>query len=316
MKSAAAQGLPSAARANAPSGAPAPFAGGTISAIRVEGNQRIEEGTIRSYMLVAPGDSFDPDRLDRSLKTLYATGLFNDVSLRRDGTTLVVHIVENPIVNRIVFEGNHKLTDDQLRPEVQLRPRAVFTAALAQADRQRILDAYAKRGRYDARVEPKIIQLDQNRVDVVFEINDGDSTLISRIAFVGNKAFSEGRLKEIINSREEAFWRFLSTSDSYDPDRVNFDKELLRRFYLKNGFVDFQVTTASAEISPDRRAFFLTYTLDEGERYRVGKIIVNSTLRNQPGESFLPLVDVDVGDCAVRRRFPTRRRIAAIPLST
>jgi outer membrane protein insertion porin family len=270
--------------------------GGTISAIKVVGNQRIEDGTVRSYMLVSPGDPFDPDRLDRSLKTLYATGLFSDVSLARDGATLVVRVAENPIVNRIVFEGNHKLTDEQLRPVVQLRPRAVFTAALAQADRQRILDEYAKRGRYDARVEPKIIRLDQNRVDVVFEINDGDATLISRIAFVGNHAFGEGRLKEVINSRQEAWWRFLSTSDSYDPDRVNFDRELLRRFYLKNGFVDFQVSNASAEISPDRKSFFLTFTLSEGERYRIGKITVNSTLPNQPAETLRSLVDLDVGD--------------------
>ena len=166
-------------------------AGGTIQTIKVEGNQRIEAGTIRSYMLVQPGDPFDPDRLDRSLKTLYATGLFQDVRLTRDGDTLVVRVVENPIVNRVAFEGNHKLTDDQLRPEMQLRPRAVFTPALAEADRQRILDLYAKRGYYDARVDPKVIRLDQNRVDVVFQINDGPSTLISRIAFVGNHAFSE-----------------------------------------------------------------------------------------------------------------------------
>jgi outer membrane protein insertion porin family len=296
MKPALSQGLSGAARTSEDGTAFAALAGGTIAAIRVEGNQRIEEGTIRSYMLVAPGDPFDPDRLDRSLKTLYATGLFSDVNLRRDGANLVVHVAENPIVNRIVFEGNHKLTDDQLRPVVQLRPRAVFTAALAQADRQKILDEYAKRGRYDARVEPKIIKLDQNRVDVVFEINDGDSTLISRIAFVGNHAFSEGRLKEIINSRQAVWWRFLSTSDSYDADRVNFDKELLRRFYLKNGFVDFQVTSSAAEISPDRKSFFLTYTLDEGERYKIGSVKINSTLRNQPNESFAPLVDIDVGD--------------------
>ena len=147
--------------------------GGTIAAIKVEGNQRIETGTILSYMLVQPGDPFDPDRLDRSLKTLYATGLFQDVRLDRDGDTLVVHVVENPLVNRVAFEGNHKLTDDQLRPEMQLKPRAVFTPALAEADRQHILDLYAKRGYYDARVDPQIIRLDQNRVDVVFQINDG-----------------------------------------------------------------------------------------------------------------------------------------------
>jgi outer membrane protein insertion porin family len=271
-------------------------AGGTIAAIRIEGNQRIEEGTVRSYMLVQPGDPFDSDRLDRSLKTLYATGLFTDVSLRRDGATLVVKVVENPIVNRLAFEGNHKLSDDVLRPELQLRARSVFTPAMAQADRQRILDLYARRGRFAASVEPKIIKLEQNRVDVVFEIREGDETLVSRIAIVGNHAFSEGRLKEVIGSREEAWWRFLSTSDSYDPDRVNFDKELLRRFYLKNGYADFEVSNATAELAPDRSAFFLTFTINEGDRYRVGKVTLNSSLRKLEPTVLQPLLDIQAGD--------------------
>ena len=290
---AAAQGLPGAATRASSS---APVAGGTISAIRVEGNQRIEQGTVRSYMLVQPGDPFDPDRMDRSLKTLFATGLFSDVTLRRDGTTLVVHLVENPIVNRVIFEGNKKLSDDTLRPEVQLRSRSVYTPAAVQADRQRILDLYARRGRFGARVEPKIIQQDQNRVDVLFEISDGDSTLISRIAFLGNHAFGEDKLREVIGSRQEALWRFLSTSDNYDPDRVNFDKELLRRFYLKNGFADFEVSGANAELAPDRSAFFLTFTLDEGVRYRVSSVKVNSTLRNITGDQLRPLIETKEGD--------------------
>src|SRR4051812_4482958 len=150
---------PNAPRATAPRSAPAT---GVIQSINVEGNQRIEEGTIRSYLLVQPGDRFDPDRMDRSLKTLYATGLFQDVRLARVGDSLVVRVVENPVVNRVAYEGNHKLTDAQPRPELQLRPRAVYPAALAEADRQRILSLYAKRGYYDATVEPKIIRLDQN----------------------------------------------------------------------------------------------------------------------------------------------------------
>ncbi|MBV9654184.1 MAG: outer membrane protein assembly factor BamA, partial [Acetobacteraceae bacterium] len=285
------------ARAHAASAATQPSLGqGTIQNVRIEGNERIEAGTIRSYMLVGPGDPFDPDRLDRSLKTLYATGLFQDVNLSRQGNTLVVKVVENPIVNRIAFEGNHKLTDENLRTELQLRPRAVFTPELARADRQRILDAYAKKGRFDARVEPKIIRLDQNRVDVVFEINEGESTLLSRIAFVGNRAFSEDQLREVINSREGRWWRFLSSSDNYDPERVNFDKELLRRFYLKNGYADFEVTDASAELAPDRSAFFLTFTLNEGERYTVGKITVNSQLPKLKGDELLPDVQLETGD--------------------
>ena len=247
-------------------------------------------------MLVQPGDAFDPDRIDRSLKTLYATGLFQDVRINRDGNTLVVKVVENPIVNRIAFEGNRKLNDDQLRGELQLRPRAVFTPQLAAADRQRILDKYAKGGRFAASVEPKIIRLDQNRVDVVFEISEGETTLVSRIAFVGNRHYSESRLREVINSREQAFYRILSTSDEYDPEKVNFDKELLRRFYLKNGYADFQVKDATAELSPDRRAFFVTFTISEGERYKVGSVKVDSKLRNLPGDQLLPLVGISAGD--------------------
>ncbi|MDP9096612.1 MAG: outer membrane protein assembly factor BamA [Pseudomonadota bacterium] len=270
--------------------------GGTITAIKIDGNQRIEESTIRSYMLVQPGDPYDPDRVDRSLKSLFSTGLFDDVSFQRQGGTLVVKVAENPIINRIAFEGNRKLTDEQLRAPVQLKPRSVFTPQLAQADRQRILNAYAKAGRYAATVEPKIIRLDQNRVDVVFEINEGATTLISRVAVIGNKAYSESRLREVIASREEAFWRFLSNSDQYDPERVNFDKELLRRFYLKNGYADFEVKSATAELVPDRSAFLLTFVLNEGERYTVGKVDVDSKLRNLDVDALKPLIGIGPGD--------------------
>ena len=270
--------------------------GDVIQSVRVEGNRRIESGTIESYMLLGSGDAFDPDRIDRSLKALYATGLFADVSLRRDGNVLVVKVAENPIVNRISFEGNRKLNDEQLTGVLQLRSRAVFTPQLAQADRQHILDLYAKSGRFGATVEPKIIRLDENRVDVVFEITEGDTTLISRIAFVGNHAFGESRLREVIASREQAIYRILSTTDEYDPQRIGYDKELLNRFYFRNGYADFQVTNASAELTPDRRAFFVTFTLNEGERYRIGKISVESKLRNLPGEQLLPSVDLSSGD--------------------
>jgi outer membrane protein insertion porin family len=293
---------PAAARTAPPPAArtaPAPGAvraGGTIATIKVEGNQRIETGTILSYMLVQPGDPFDPDRLDRSLKTLYATGLFQDVRLNRDGDTLVVRLVENPLVNRVAFEGNHKLTDDQLRPEMQLKPRAVFTPALAEADRQHILDLYARRGYYNARVDPQVIRLGENRVDVVYQINDGSVTLISKIVFVGNHEFSEDRLSEVINSREERWWRFLSTSDEYAPERLNFDKELLRRFYLKNGYIDFEVKDAKSELAPDRSGFFLTFTISEGDRYRVGKVTINSQLRNLNGDALRGNLQIDPGD--------------------
>ncbi|MGH7044165.1 MAG: outer membrane protein assembly factor BamA [Acetobacteraceae bacterium] len=253
--------------------------GGVIQAIQVEGNKRIETATILSYMLVHPGDPFDPSRLDQSLKTLYATGLFHDVSLTREGDTLVVKVAEYALVNTVAFEGNHALEDADLRKVVQLRPRAVFTRAAAEADRKRILDAYAQKGHYDATVDPQIIRLPENRVNVVFEINDGPSTLISRISFVGNHAFGEGRLTDVISSRRERWWAFLSTADQYSPERLDLDKELLRRFYLKQGYADFRIVSARAELAPDRKAFFLTFVVHEGARFRVGKVVIHSGLK-------------------------------------
>jgi outer membrane protein insertion porin family len=179
---------------------------------------------------------------------------------------------------------------------MQLRARSVFTPALAEADRRHILAMYASRGYYDATVDPKIIRLNSNRVDIVYQINDGTATLIARIAMVGNKAFSQSRLTEVINSREERWWRFLSTSDQYDPERLNFDKELLRRFYLKNGYVDVDIVSANAELAPDRKGFFLTFTIKEGERYRVGNVAINSQLRNLNVADLKSVTEVRDGD--------------------
>jgi outer membrane protein insertion porin family len=287
---------PANARLPVPATTPRTIPAGNIQTIRVEGNQRIETGTVLSYMSVGVGDPFDPDRIDRSLKTLYATGLFQDVKLTRDGNSLVVRVVENPIIDKVTFEGNRLITDDAARALITERPRSVYTPEIAQADRQKILDAYAKRARFAATVEPKIIRLPQNRVDVVFEINDGASTLISRIAFVGNHAFGESRLREVINSREEAFWRLLGNSDSFDPARVDFDKELLRHFYMKNGYADFKVTDATAELSADRKSFFLTFVLDEGARYRIGKVDLESKINGVPPAQLKPLLEIDPGD--------------------
>ncbi|MGH7212393.1 MAG: outer membrane protein assembly factor BamA, partial [Acetobacteraceae bacterium] len=245
----------------------------------MEGNHRIDAATIESYMLVQPGQPLDPAQIDRSVKTLYATGLFQDVSITPQGDTLVVHVTENPTVNRVVFEGNHVQNDTQLTAVVQLRARSVFTPAAAEADRKRILDSYAAKGRYDATVEPEIIRLPENRVNLVFRIDDGPETLISRIVFVGNHAYGEGTLADVINSRPQRWWAFLSTADQYTAEKLGFDKELLRRFYLQHGYVDFDITNATAELAPDRKSFFVSFVLHEGARYRVGKIIINSQLK-------------------------------------
>jgi len=269
---------------------------GIVQSIEVRGNQRIEADTVRSYMLLQPGDAFDADRLDRSLKSLFATGLFRDVQVRRDGSRVLVDVQENPIVNRVAFEGNRKISDDVLSKEVQLRSRAVFTPQAVQADRQRIQELYARRGRFAAVVEPKLIQQDQNRVDVVYEIQEGEAALVARINFVGNTEYSDSKLREIVASKEQSWYRILSSSDQFDPERLSFDRELLRRFYLRNGYADVQVNNATAELAPDRSGFFLTFTIDEGPRYRVGKVDVVSNLRNLDAASVRRLVDIDAGD--------------------
>lgn len=277
--------------------APSPYAqGGTIAAITVQGNSRIEPDSIRSYLAVKEGDAFDPEKLDQSLKTLFATGLFADVKLRRDGNNLIVQVVENPIINRIAFEGNSKLEDDALRQEIQSRPRVVFTRAKVQADVKRILELYRRSGRFNATVDPKIIQLEQNRVDLVFEIHEGATTGIRAITFVGNEKFSDGSLREVIRTKESAWYRFLSSDDRYDPDRVNFDRELLRKFYLSEGYADFRVASAVAELTPDREDFFITFTVSEGPRYKFGKIDVVSRFEKLDVGPLKSLLTVHEGD--------------------
>lgn len=263
---------------------------GPVSEIRVEGTQRIAPETVRAYVTAQPGAVADADEIDRSLKALFATGLFADVVIRQDGGALVVRVVENPIVNRIAFEGNRRLKDENLTNEMTLKPRTVFTRARVQADVKRLQDIYRASGRFAATVEPKIIQLSQNRVDVVFEIDEGQITGVQRINFVGNRSFADGTLREQIQTRESRWFRFLSSDDVYDPDRLSFDRELLRKYYLSAGYADFRIVSAIAELSPNREGFYVTFTIEEGERYRFGKIDVTSQLRDLKKEQLVGLV--------------------------
>ncbi|WES31393.1 outer membrane protein assembly factor BamA [Varunaivibrio sulfuroxidans] len=248
--------------------------------IRVEGARRVEPGTVRSYLLIHKGDAFDPERIDKSLKSLFATGLFADVTIRRDGDVLVVDVVENPVINEIAFEGNKRIKTADLKAEISLRPRVIYTRTKVQNDVERILTLYRRSGRFAATVEPKVIQLDQNRINLVYEIHEGDVTRVQNIRFVGNHAFTDSDLRDVIRTKETRWYRFLSSDDTYDPDRLTYDRELLRRFYLKNGYADFRVSSSVAELTPDHKAFFITYTVDEGPRYRVGNVKVAVKLRN------------------------------------
>ncbi|MCR9240728.1 MAG: outer membrane protein assembly factor BamA [Rhodobiaceae bacterium] len=267
-----------------------------ISSIVVEGNQRIEAETVRSYMVFKQGDVYDDEKVDQSLKTLFGTGLFADVTIRREGTRLIIAIAENPVINRVAFEGNSAVNDDALETEVQLKPRTIYTRAKVQGDVQRIVDVMRRSGRFSATVEPKVIQLPQNRVDLVFEIDEGPVTKIGGINFIGNQEFSDGRLREIIATAESAWWKFLSSSDNYDPDRLAFDRELLRRHYLSEGFADFQVVSAVADLSRDGEEFFITFTLEEGEKYTFGPSEVTTELDKLDVEKLNSLILTVEGD--------------------
>lgn len=284
---------PSAAQDTQP--APLP-SGDIVEAINVEGNQRIERETVLSYMLIKVGDPFSSSRMDRSLKSLFATGLFADVTLRRQVNTLVVRVVENPVINRIAFEGNFKLSDEDLAAEVQLRPRVVYTRTKVQNDVKRILELYRRNGRFGATVEAKAITLSQNRVDLVFEITEGETTGIDRIAFIGNRHFSDGELREVIVTSESTWWNFLTSSDTYDPDRLTFDRELLRRFYLNEGYADFRIISAVAELTPDKTGFFVTFSVDEGERYRFGTVAIESNIKGLSSDQLRERLTFEEGD--------------------
>jgi len=258
--------------------------GAVIRSINVEGNRRVEPETVRSYLTFSSGDTYDPAEVNQSLKNLFATGLFQDVRIRHQGSTVIVVVVENPIVSRVAFEGNREIEDDTLASEVQLKPRAVYTRARVQADVQRILALYRRQGLYAAQVNPKIINLDNNRIDVVFEITEGPTTKVRAINFIGNHAFSDSQLRFVITTTRTTWLSFLKSTNIYDPDRLNLDKELLRQFYMKNGYADARVISATADLDRDGRGFFITFTIDEGEKYHFGTVDI---------ESALPSLDVD-----------------------
>ncbi len=250
----------------------------TVESIEVTGNQRIEPDTVRSYMTLRVGSEFDDAKIDQSLKTLFTTGLFADVTIRRDGNSLIVNVVENPIINQVSFEGNSAIKDEALDTEVRLKPRIVYTRARVQDDLKRIIEVYRRSGRFAATVEPKVIQLPQNRVDLVFEIKEGSVTGIRQIFFIGNKRFPDDRLRSEISTQVSRWWNILASRDNYDPDRLVFDREQLRRFYLSHGYADFRVVSAVAELTRDREQFFITFVVDEGPLYKFGSIDIKTEL--------------------------------------
>src|SRR5688500_2685865 len=233
--------------------------------------------------------------MKESVNALFQTGLFSDDDVSARGSTFIVRVEENPLINRVNFEGNSEIKDDNLQKEVELRERMIFTRAKVQSDVQRIVALYRRSGHFSARVDPKIIRLPQNRVDLVFEIHEGGATQIERISFIGNEAFSDAQLRRAISTSESRWWKFFSTTDNYDPDRLEFDKELLRRYYLKNGYADFQVISATAELAPDGESFFISFSVEEGPEYKVGAVAVNTGNTNLDPNALNRHVKTDSG---------------------
>lgn len=269
---------------------------GVIEEIKIEGNQRIERQTVLSQLGLKAGNFYDSEALDKALKNLFGTGFFADATLHREGRLLTVRVVENPIVNQLALEGNDEISDDILKGELQLRARQVYTLTRLKNDTQRIQDIYRLKGHFAAVVTPRIIRREQNRVDVIFEIEEGKPTVVQKIFFIGNKKYSESKLESILQTKETRWYRFFTSDDNYDPDRVAYDRELLRRFYLQHGYADFRVKSAVAELTPDQKEFFITFTLDEGERYTFGKVDVISEVKDVDVESFRPHLTMSEGD--------------------
>jgi len=252
---------------------------GIVGRIVVQGNERIEQDTILSYLPIQVGDTVDQAKLDLALKTLTRTELFSDVRIQLQGDTLLVQVVENPIINQVLFEGNSSIKEDKLKDEVTVRPRGIFTKSKVQEDVGRIIELYRRSGRISATVTPKIVNLPQRRVDLIFEISEGPKSGILGINFQGNQQFSASDLRDVIVTRESHWYKFFESNDNYDPDRIEYDREQLRKFYRNKGYYDFRVVSSIAELSPDKNSFGVTYTIDEGQKYKFGKLTVQTELK-------------------------------------
>jgi outer membrane protein insertion porin family len=287
---------PAAAAPAAPAAA-APVTQGVVRRIDVQGNERIETATVLSYLPIQPGDTVDPAKIDLALKTLFRTDLFSDVKidLQNDGV-LVVTVDENPIINRVLFEGNKSMKEDKLKDEVSVRPRGIFTRAKVQNDVGRIIELYRRSGRISANVTPQIVQLPQKRVDLIFKIDEGPKSGILRVNFLGNKAFSDNDLRDVVVTSQSRWYKFFSSNSNYDPDRLEYDKEQLRKFYRNRGFYDFRVSSAIAEFAPDKNGFAVTYTIDEGREYKFGKVSVETELKKLNPAVLRALVPFKTGD--------------------
>jgi len=261
-----------------------------INRIDVRGNSRVDASTVRGNLTISPGSSFNNNDIDESVKRLFATGLFSDVQISVSGSTLIVTVAENQIINQVVFNGNKKIKDAALKQAVQSRQLGAYNDLILQADVQAIRDAYSAIGRSDATVTTRLVPVDGGRVNLAFEINEGDRTKISSINFVGNQAFGDGQLSDVITTKKSGLLSFLNRKDVYDEDKLRADEELLRRFYYNRGYADFRVISSFAELDETNNEYVVTITVEEGERYVFGDVSIESTVPGIDTESLRSLI--------------------------
>jgi outer membrane protein insertion porin family len=274
----------------------APRVSSAAGQIVVQGNRRIDTDTILQYFKAAPGTRLDADQINAGIKALYESGLFENINVTTQGGRVIVSVVEAPVIDRVAFEGNYRMKDAQLQQEIQSKARGTLSKPTVQADTERIIDVYHRSGRFDVSVVPEIIDRPNNRVDLVFVVHEGEKTGVKKIDFVGNHAFSGWRLKDVIKTEVSNFLSFLQTTDVYDPDRIEADRDLLRRFYLKHGYADVQIISATGVYDPSRKGFVVTFTIDEGPLYHFGKIDIQSNVRAVDAATLRSIVLTHRGD--------------------
>jgi outer membrane protein insertion porin family len=268
-----------------------------IRSLRVEGSQRIEPETVMSYTKLRVGQAYTNETLDQALRDLLASDLFADVSIAGVETgEIAIRVRENPIINRVILEGNKTLKSDKITKEIKLAPRQIFTRTAVRQDVARIVELYRRQGRFAARIEPKMVSLDQNRVDVVFEIDEGPKSKVRAINIIGNNVFSDSKLREQMVTKQARLTRFMSSNTSYDQDRLAYDQQKLRQFYLTQGYADFRVTSAVAELTPDKKNFIITYVVEEGPRYKFGNVTVDSDIRDFDDTKLAAGLGINKGD--------------------
>ncbi len=266
-----------------------------ISRVEVRGATRVSAETVRANITITPGKSFSNADIDSSVKRLYATGYFSDVSINVSGGTLVVSVNENQLINQVVFNGNRKIKDDKLQEAVRTQPLGPYSEATVEYDIQAIKQAYAAIGREDVTVTTQVVPIAEGRVNLAFVINEGSRTKISQINFVGNNAYGDGRLQSVIATKESGLFSFLSRKDVYNEDKLRADEELLRQFYYNHGYADFRVVSSDAALDESTNEYTVTITVEEGERYDFGPVNVESTVEGVNAEELKGLVQTSEG---------------------